>query len=124
VRDPLNPLASNWALGSASPLLGGLVNQFPTRAYDHTVLVRFCGVAVTFGVDQKLGSSCWNRLSWLWWRLEPEKRKLLSPWLVAHFDPLFSIYVLPWSNFSVLILPSGILLLLFITLGDDQPPEM
>jgi hypothetical protein len=27
---PLNPLASNWALGSASPLLGGLVNQFPT----------------------------------------------------------------------------------------------
>jgi hypothetical protein len=27
---PLNPLASNWALGSASSLLGGLVNQFPT----------------------------------------------------------------------------------------------
>jgi len=89
----LNPLASNWALGSASPLLGGLVNQFPTfnpetkqqihplthfatlfsinkrkkkttlsyekevsltRGFDHTVLVRFCGVAVTLPVSQTL----------------------------------------------------------------------
>ena len=51
---PLNPLASNWALWSASSLLGCLVDQFPTRSFHHTVLVGLSGVAVTLPVGQTL----------------------------------------------------------------------
>ena len=52
--NPLNPLASDGALGPAGPLLGGLINELPTRGFDDPVLVGFGGIAVPLAVGETL----------------------------------------------------------------------
>ena len=52
--NPLNPLSSDRALGSAGPLLRGLINKLATGSLDDSVLVGFGSIAVAFAVGETL----------------------------------------------------------------------
>lgn len=54
MRNPLDSLASDRALGSTCPLLSGLIHQLPTRGLDDPVLVGLGGVAVALTIGEPL----------------------------------------------------------------------